>query len=220
MSTASTTYDKARMIRVWDPFVRVFHWAVVAGFFIAYFTEDDLLSLHVWAGYTVGGLVVLRILWGFVGPRYARFSDFVCRPSKAWSYARDLIAFRARRHVGHSPAGGLMALVLMAGLLATVWSGLDLYATENNAGPLAAISAATSMEARAATGAEARAVQVSEENGRDDEGKGILGELHEGLATFMFILVLLHVGGVLLASVAHRENLTRAMVTGLKRPPD
>jgi len=220
MRTAASAHDQARMIRVWDPFVRVFHWTVAIGFLIAYYTESDLLALHVWDGYVVGGLVVLRILWGFVGPKHARFTDFVCGPFKAWSYARDLIAFRAKRYIGHSPAGGIMALVLMAGLLVTVWSGLDLYATENNADPLAAISAAISVEARAATGPEARAVQVSEEDERETKGKGIWGELHEGIATLMFILILPHIGGVLLASVAHRENLARAMVTGLKRAPD
>lgn len=55
-------------IYVWDPFVRVFHWTLLAGFAIAYLTEDDLLTVHVWAGYLVGLLIVARILWGFIGP--------------------------------------------------------------------------------------------------------------------------------------------------------
>ena len=62
-------------VYVWDRFVRLFHWSLVAGFNIAYLTEGDLLNLHVWAGYLVGLLIVARVLWGFVGPSHARFSD-------------------------------------------------------------------------------------------------------------------------------------------------
>ena len=125
------------MVRVWDIFVRVSHWTVAVGFFIAYFTEDEVLSLHVWAGYAVGVFVVMRILWGFVGPRHARFTDFLYGPHKVFSYLRDLAAFRAERHLGHSPAGGAMAIALWIGLLAIVWSGLELYAVEEGGGPLA-----------------------------------------------------------------------------------
>lgn len=76
--TVSTTtvarvpeFDDAKRVRVWDPLVRIVHWILVVAFFVAYFTQDDLLTLHVWAGYTVGALVVMRVLWGFVGPRPA-----------------------------------------------------------------------------------------------------------------------------------------------------
>jgi hypothetical protein len=71
---------------VWDLFVRAAHWTIVAGFFVAYFTEDDALTLHVWAGYAVGFVVLLRIVWGFVGPRHARFTEFLYRPSEVVSY--------------------------------------------------------------------------------------------------------------------------------------
>jgi cytochrome b len=122
---------------IWDPLVRVAHWSIVAGFFLAYFTEDDVLTLHVWAGYAVGVLVLLRIVWGFVGPQHARFSDFLYRPSEVVTYLRDLLTFRATRYLGHSPAGAAMVFALLAGLTATAGSGLVLYAIEDNAGPLA-----------------------------------------------------------------------------------
>ena len=73
----------------------------VAGFTIAYFTEDDLLSVHVWAGYVVGALVVARVLWGFVAPGHARFSDFLYDPATTFRYVRDLILLRGRRYLGH-----------------------------------------------------------------------------------------------------------------------
>ena len=64
-------------VLVWDPFVRLFHWSLVVGFSVVYLTEDDLLTVHVWAGYVVGLLIVARIVWGVVGSRHARFSDFI-----------------------------------------------------------------------------------------------------------------------------------------------
>ena len=85
------------MVKVWDLFVRIFHWSLVAAFAVAYVTEDEAMALHVWAGYLVGGLMLLRIVWGIVGPRYARFTDFVCGPLHAWRYLIDLFRFRARR---------------------------------------------------------------------------------------------------------------------------
>jgi len=211
--------DTAARARVWDLFVRVFHWTVAVAFFVAYLTEDDLLTVHVWAGYTIGVLVVMRILWGFVGPKHARFSDFVCGPVKAWKYLIDLITFRAKRYLGHSPAGGAMVLLLFAGLLATVWTGLELHAVENNAGPLAAVSVEDRTAAEVAPiplvlAREGEHEDVEGEDGKKDE---FWEELHEVVANLTLFLVILHVGGVVLASLVHRENLARSMVSGYKR---
>ena len=210
-------------VKVWDLFVRFAHWTIAAAFFIAYFTEDDFLTLHVWAGYTVGVLVVLRIIWGFIGPRHAQFSDFLYGPLKVWGYLIELVTFRAKRYIGHSPAGGAMTILLLIGLAATLWTGLEVYAAEENAGPLAA----TSREIASATGKNPHLLlRVSDdkryENGeRRDGGEDGAGEfwedLHEFLANAMLILVIVHIGGVLLATVVHRENLTKAMITGRKR---
>ena len=71
---------------------------VALGFFVAYLTEDEALTVHVWAGYVVGGLVLLRIIWGFVGPRHAQFTDFTYRPSTVLAYLRDLMLARAPLH--------------------------------------------------------------------------------------------------------------------------
>ena len=68
------------LIKVWDLPLRIFHWLLVTGFFVAYLTEDELLSVHVWAGYLVFGLLLFRLVWGFIGNDYARFSNFLCSP--------------------------------------------------------------------------------------------------------------------------------------------
>jgi cytochrome b len=178
-------------IFVWDAFVRAFHWTLVVAFTVAYLTEDDLLTIHVWAGYVVGALVMARVIWGFVGPAHARFSDFVYSPAATVRYVRDLVLLRAERHLGHSPGGGAMILLLLVFLAATVVTGLVVYGGDQQAGPLAGM--------------------FSKETGAAME------EVHELIANITLALVLAHVAAVVLASFVHRENLVRAMVTGYKR---
>ena len=110
-------------VKVWDPFVRFFHWSLVALFVTAYVTGDEIENVHIAAGYAIAGLLALRILWGFVGPRHARFTDFVRSPHEALSYVRDALLLRARRYIGHNPAGGLMVVALIVMLAGTCITG-------------------------------------------------------------------------------------------------
>ena len=211
------------MVKVWDIFVRFSHWTVALGFFVAYLTEDDLLTLHVWAGYLVGVLVVLRLAWGVVGPKHARFSDFIAGPRRVRAYLMKLASFRAPRHLGHSPAGGAMAIVLWLGLAAVVWSGLEVYAVEEGRGPLASLSASPAVSVAGAglvavaNASEDEAEEQSEGAASKGGGGGIWEEIHEVLSNLVMILVVLHLVGVLLACLVHRENLVRAMFDGRKR---
>jgi cytochrome b len=206
------------MVRVWDICVRFTHWIVALGFFVAYLTEDEALPLHVWAGYVVGVLVFLRILWGFIGTKHARFTDFVFGPRKVISYLLDLVLFRAERYLGHNPAGGAMTIALWVGLLAVVWSGLELYAVEEGAGPLAAVSSqADQVSSKAPDVLVLVRSDDDDENKSEDKQESAWEDIHEALSNFVLLLVLLHIAGVTLASLVHRENLPRSMVTGMKR---
>ena len=82
MSAQAPSIKPRTPIKVWDPLLRLCHWSLLVGFIIAYLTEDELLDLHVYAGYLVGGLVVFRLLWGLIGPRHARFTDFITGPAE------------------------------------------------------------------------------------------------------------------------------------------
>lgn len=183
----------AHTVRVWDLFVRLFHWLLVVAFVVAYASEDDYLDIHTGAGYTVLALLALRLVWGFVGTRYARFSDFVRPPGQALGYVKDTLSGRARRYLGHNPAGGLMIVTMLLSLLATTVSGMALLGAEEGAGPLAALMSG-----------------VSHSLGEALEG------CHEFFANFTVLLVLGHLVGVLFESLVHRENLVRAMITGDK----
>ena len=112
------------MVRVWDPLVRVFHWGLVAAFTTAWLTAEEFGKVHHLAGYVVAGFVIFRVLWGFVGSRYALFSDFLYRPSTVMSFLTDSIAFRARRYLGHNPAGGAMVVALLLALAVVTVSGI------------------------------------------------------------------------------------------------
>lgn len=206
-------------IRVWDPFVRFFHWGLVAAYFIAYVTEDDLMGVHAWAGYVVGALVLMRILWGLVGTRHARFSDFAYGPRAGLRYLLALVTFRSKRYLGHSPAGALMVYALLASMLVAVASGLLAYGAENK-GPLAPLFSETTAPIVTVV-ASARADENNDDNRRSNRRQNkneFWEEVHEVFANLTLLLVLLHIGGVALASLIHRENLTRAMITGRKRP--
>ena len=93
--------------KVWDLPTRIFHWALAASFAGAYVLSESerLRNVHVALGYTVLGLLAFRLVWGFIGPRYARFSSFVHSPVAAFRYLRDEVRGCAPRYVGHNPAG-------------------------------------------------------------------------------------------------------------------
>ncbi len=167
-------------VKVWDPVVRLFHWSLVIAFTVAWLTGDELKRIHEWAGYTIVGLLVIRILWGFVGTSYARFGNFLYRPSTVMKFLLDTARFRAKRYLGHNPAGSAMIAALLTMLAATTISGIM-------------------MTSDAYWGVE------------------WVEDAHEIAANLTIVLVGLHLAGVLVASVEHRENLIGAMITGRKR---
>ncbi len=116
---------------VWDPIVRPFHWSVVLGCVLNLFVLDPSGAAHRYIGYGVAVALLVRLVWGFVGTRYARFSDFTPSRRALVEYTRDLRHGRERRFLGHNPAGAVMMLVLMALLAAvsaTGWMlGLDVF---------------------------------------------------------------------------------------------
>ncbi len=200
-------------VYVWDRVVRSFHWLLVLFFAVSYITGEEESEFHVYSGYTIAALVIIRVLWGFVGSEHARFSDFVRPPAAAVTYLKSLFSGRPAHYMGHNPAGGLMVLAMLACLSVTLGSGLMLYGSEGH-GPLAFISAG------ADTGAHGDPTDHdSGEQDEEDEGEELLEEVHEIGVNLMLLLIAVHILGVAASSRAHRENLVRAMVTGYKSKP-
>ena len=186
----ANTPSQSRSQMVWDPFVRIFHWSLVGLFAIAFVTEDEWLNLHSFAGYSIVGLLLLRVIWGVIGSHHARFSNFVTSPKISVDYLKSFFAGKPKHYLGHNPAGAAMILMLMLTLLLTALTGTAILATEG-VGPLA----------------DTFFAGLSED---------LLEDIHELLANLMLGLIVLHVGGVIVSSLAHRENLIRAMFNGRK----
>ncbi|MCB1906583.1 MAG: cytochrome b/b6 domain-containing protein [Rhodocyclaceae bacterium] len=175
-----TEHPAVERTRVWDLPTRIFHWSFAATFALAWLTSESekLADLHLMLGYTFGGLLLFRLIWGILGSRYARFSSFLFQPSALLRYLRSLLSGAPEHHLGHNPAGAL-AIFLMLGL--------------------------------------ALAVAISGVATSQDLGGEWLEELHEGAASAMLAVVAIHIAGVIVSSVLHRENLALAMVTGWKQ---
>jgi cytochrome b len=166
-------------ILVWDWPVRIGHWLLVGAFALAWLTSEseEWRLVHAYAGGTLVGVVLFRLIWGVLGTRHARFSSFVRGPRAVCGYLGGLLRREPSHEAGHNPAGG-WAIVGLLGLgLLTGTSGWLLY---------------------------------------QDLGGEWVEELHEALASLMLGVAALHVAGVVVSSLAHRENLVRAMLTGFK----
>ncbi|HLP68103.1 MAG TPA: cytochrome b/b6 domain-containing protein [Rhizobium sp.] len=178
--TASGCGSRPAVVKVWDPLVRLFHWSLVGFFTFSYLTGDEWKSAHIISGYVIAGLIAFRVLWGLFGSHHARFSSFIYSPLTVLSFLLDTARMRAKRYIGHNPAGGAMVVALLLMISGIAASGYMM---------------------------------------TTDTFWGVewVEEAHEIFVYATLALVALHIGGVVLASLEHRENLVRAMITGWKR---
>lgn len=179
-------------VRIWDLPTRVFHWLFAAVCTTAWVSGDDprLTDLHLFSGYLALALVLFRLLWGVVGGRYARFNQFVRGPAAVVSHLRRLFAQGRGHEAGHNPAGAVAILLMLGVVFALGLTGLVVLGGEEGFGPLAGVFTVV------------QGVTVH--------------AWHDGLAWLLLAIVLLHLVAVALESILQRQNLPRAMVTGLK----
>lgn len=179
-------------ILIWDVPTRLFHWTLALSFAGAWLTSesDQWLSVHVFLGYLMLGLVGFRVIWGLVGTHYARFASFWFGPKAALAYVRQVLAGQAARYVGHNPAGSLAIYLLLLLTLVVGATGFFTLGGEEQQGAVAG--------------------WLGLIQGRTFK------KLHELSAIVMLLLVLGHIAGVVVESLLHRENLARSMLTGAK----
>lgn len=203
--------------RVWDPLVRVFHWGLVLAFTVAYLSGDEESSVHIYSGYVVLGLITFRVLWGLIGTRYARFSNFVYSPKTVIQYLKGLAAKKPTHYMGHNPAGGWMVIAMLLCLAIVSVSGLKVYAIEEGLGPLAGTPPAlTVISAAYADDDDDDHEKRGDRHNEDEEAEEFWEEIHEVSSNFMLLLIFLHIAGVIVSGRLHDENLVKAMLTGKK----
>jgi cytochrome b len=183
--------------RVWDPLVRLTHWATaLAIVFNGVLIDGDALA-HIWIGYTAIGLLALRLLWGLIGPENARFSSFPISPTGAWRHIVDLKRGEHKAHRSHNPLGALMVYALWTMLLIVSVTGVML-------------------ESEPFPEHEVEYNRHDEDEDDDEDRAEIIEELHEVSANLLLLLAVLHVGGVVLESRVSGRNLVRPMIFGDK----
>ncbi len=182
---------KTQVINVWDPFIRIFHWSLVIAFSISWLSQVENYNLHLQAGYATLGLIISRILWGLIGSKHARFSDFVYSPRTIITYLKSLTGKHSKRYIGHNPAGGVMVLLLLTGLLIVTISGIALDGAENWSGPMSDLNLF--------------------------QHKSLIQSIHILTTNSLLILIALHLAGTAYSSILHKENLVSAMITGEKQ---
>ncbi len=164
--------------RIWDPLVRLLHWALAISFATAWWIRGDAF-IHENAGRAVLLILLLRLTWGIVGPNSARFSKFLTGPLTTLRYLKDILQGHPARFVGHNPAGAAMIIALMLSLFVTAATGVL-------------------MSTIAFWGGET------------------IERIHGWSANVSLVLIVGHLIGVVMASIQHKENLPRSMVTGNK----
>lgn len=206
-------------VQVWDILIRIFHWSLVTSFVIAYLTTEEESIWHIYSGYTVLGLIIFRVLWGVIGTKYARFSDFIYPPRDVFKYIQELISINPTHYIGHNPAGGYMVIALLLSLFVVTVSGLKLYAVEEGLGPLAGVSSEFIIINNAYADQDENEDDEDDDAKKEvnDQGEEFWEEIHEVSTNITLFLIFLHIAGVFVSSRLHNENLARAMITGKKK---
>ena len=181
---------------IWDLPTRLFHWLLVLSILAQYVTADlldDAVQWHFYIGYFTLGLIIFRLLWGMVGPKYAKFSQFVTGPSAVFAYAKTLFDRDSLPSVGHNPLGGWFVVVMSVLVLVQAVSGL--YMTDDIFldGPLRSMAAENVLE--------------------------IMNTLHHVAFDTLLYVIALHIGASVFYGIYKRQQLLPPMISGKKPLP-
>jgi cytochrome b len=211
MATPQTLAAKAAVAppSLWDPVVRLTHWGIaVAVLSNALVTGGGSLT-HVWLGWLAMALLLMRLVWGVLGPAEAQFSAFPPNPVAAVRHLGQLLTGKVPHYPSHNPAGALMAYAFWAALAVVIATGLIL------TGGATPMQVAEQKAAVASGDWSALITQSDGESSDEDSGlRHTAEDVHKMAANLLLVLAALHVAGVFVESRAMRRNLVAPMLLG------
>jgi cytochrome b len=206
--------------RRWDPVVKLTHWSIALAVLANAVVTEEGSAAHVWVGYALASILGLRLLWGLVGPAEAHFSAFPPSPRKALAHVSEIRARTASEHASHNPLGALMVYAIWSCLLVIIGTGIamaglpgaDERQDEGGRAAYAAslVDVAQGRDEEADRGAEQ--AEHAEEEGEHEEGP--LTEVHEVAANLLYLLILLHIAGVVFETRRSGRQVVLAMLPG------
>lgn len=182
--------------RNWDPVVKLTHWTIVLAILANALLTEEGSAAHVWVGYALAAILALRLLWGMIGPAEARFTAFPPNPARALRHVSEIRRGEKTEHASHNPLGALMVYAIWSCLgviIATgiAMAGLPPQGEDHEEGRPAAHASAEYREEREGAGE----TEEAREGGENHE-EGGMGELHEIAVNLLYILIVLHIAGV------------------------
>ena len=200
-----------RSRRSWDPVVKVTHWSIVIAILANALITEEGSGAHIWVGYALAAILALRLLWGLIGPAEARFSAFPPSPRRALGHLRDIRSGKKEVHHSHNPLGALMVYAIWSMLGVIIASGIAM------AGP-----PSTAFLDRAERSGEISQKVVVERRDHDaDEAtegaegeENVWEEVHQTAVNLLYILIALHIAGVVFETRRSGREILLAMLPG------
>lgn len=201
--------------RHWDPVVKLTHWSIVLAVLANAIVTEEGSAAHIWVGYALAAILSLRLLWGLIGPAEARFTAFPPSPARALAHLREIREGRTTAHASHNPLGALMVYAIWSCLLVIIATGIAMAGL-----PGSGTDAGHDAEDRViatttgATMTEQDGEETNAGEGREEHEEGPLTEVHEVAANLLYLLILLHIAGVIFETRRSGRQVVLAMLPG------
>lgn len=222
MTDAAAPLETAPPPRRWDPVVKLTHWTIVGAILANGLITEEGSGPHVWVGYALAATLALRLIWGVIGPAEARFAAFPPSPARALAHIREIAQGRRTEHASHNPLSALMVYAIWSTLAVIIVTGvLMANAPAEAKSPATIPPAAEASAARIVQGREeADEHEESGENSEAGEGgeghgeEGPLAEVHETAVNLLYVLIVLHIAGVVFETRRSGRRIVLAMLPG------
>jgi cytochrome b len=207
----------------WDPVIKLTHWSIVLAVMTNAVVTEGGSGAHVWVGYTLAAVLGVRLLWGLIGPAEARFSAFPPSPVRALAHIREIREGQKIVHASHNPLGALMVYAIWSCLLVIIATGIAMAGlpgakdgrdeTDQDPKGYSILIGNGNAETlrRHDNGSLPPGAERGADEGRDD---GPLVEIHETAANLLYLLILLHIAGVIFETRRNGRQVVLAMLPG------